>query len=151
MVAAAGAGMRSASGVWVRLPAPHSSAPCDHSSTTALHCLQLPLDLLNAVLASVHGAAAQRSSGAWWLCCRAAGGGSARAGRLHGSASSCPGSLASGPLCPPNHHPLPAGFTLADVEDAGMGAKAKVVLNSLVKLNRAQLRVGPAGTVYLLV
>lgn len=32
-----------------------------------------------------------------------------------------------------------------------MGAKAKVVLNSLVKLNRAQLRVGPAGTVYLLV
>lgn len=31
-----------------------------------------------------------------------------------------------------------------------MGAKAKVVLNSLVKLSRAQLRVGPAGTVYLL-
>lgn len=40
---------------------------------------------------------------------------------------------------------------MADVEAAGLGAKSKVVLNSLVKLGRAQLKVSPAGTLYLLV
>lgn len=39
---------------------------------------------------------------------------------------------------------------MADVEAAGLGAKTKVVVNSLVKLGRAQLKVTPAGTVYLL-
>ena len=39
---------------------------------------------------------------------------------------------------------------MGDVEEAGLGPKGKVVLNSLVKLGRAQLKVTPAGTLYLL-
>ncbi|PRW58927.1 hypothetical protein C2E21_2145 [Chlorella sorokiniana] len=43
-----------------------------------------------------------------------------------------------------------SGFTMADVEAAGLGAKCKVVVNSLVKLGRAQLKVAAQGTLYLL-
>ncbi|KAI7842302.1 hypothetical protein COHA_003942 [Chlorella ohadii] len=44
-----------------------------------------------------------------------------------------------------------SGFTMADVEAAGLGAKCKVVVNSLVKLGRAQLKVAAQGTLYLLI
>lgn len=40
---------------------------------------------------------------------------------------------------------------MADVEAAGLGTKGKVVVNSLVKLGRATLKVAPQGTLYLLV
>ena len=40
---------------------------------------------------------------------------------------------------------------MEDVEAAGLGAKGKVLVNSLVKLGRAQLRVlYGAGTTYVL-
>ncbi|KAI3438538.1 hypothetical protein D9Q98_000966 [Chlorella vulgaris] len=45
-----------------------------------------------------------------------------------------------------------SGFTVEDVDAAGLGAKCKVVVNSLVKLGRAKLKVLPgSGTLYLLV
>ena len=44
-----------------------------------------------------------------------------------------------------------AGFTLEDLGALGLAGKAKVFINSIVKLSRAQLKVMYGqGTVYLL-
>ena len=84
---------------------------------------QLPLDLLNSTLAAVHALAAERCSGGWRMWGEGGSQGGAPACLLVSQASVVSKIAVS----------LSIGFTMADVESAGLGNKCKVVVNRWVR------------------